>query len=135
MHDHNAPRDERPAWEARWLEYSRRVVSDTGHREACRARGGSPTDPRLRPEVRWPGYAGARYRPGGMLWVNIVHRNMDIDGYTPLAIAQLAEATAAWSVNDISDDEYLAANRSGYMTGFDDGGWYVGRDLRRLTEA
>lgn len=79
--------------ERAWLDYCRRVVRDDDHRVACALRGGSAAEsPPVFADVRWPGYLGADYRPGGLLWVNIIHEDLGQPGFRDGA-ASLAAAT------------------------------------------
>jgi hypothetical protein len=120
-----------------WLDYCRRVVRDDEHRIDCAARGGSALgDPDGRgrvvyAEARWPGYLGALYRPGGILWVNIVHEDLGQRGYRAEA-DRYAGATARWrsaGQRDAGEDAlYLEAQRRAYLGGLST--WTVGNLVR-----
>jgi len=104
-------------WETAWLEYSRTIVTDTTHRNACAALGGSATGvDGVITDLRWPGYSGQHYKPGGLLWVNIVHADLRQKGCEATA-STLIEATRGWRDGEVTDQEYLDANRNAYSVG------------------
>lgn len=119
--------------EAEWLAYARRVCRDLQHRADCRSLGGSPvSDPLVAPDARWPGYLGQHYRPGDVLWVNIVHSDL-AGGGAAAAAEVLVDANARWSSGKAEDEEYLRLTRKGYLDGFDH--WKVGGDIRKVLGA
>ena len=115
-------------WEHWWLGYARRLLADEGHRTACAGIGGSrPSDvPAIDdPDLRWPGYLGRAYRPGGVLCVGKVHRNFR-SGSLPADLGgSLVDATREFSAGTLSDAGYLAAVRAAYAVGLA-GAWRVG---------
>ncbi len=58
--------------ESEWLDYAWSVLADTEHIRQCEQNGGTGIEDR---SLRWPGYLGARYRPGGLLLVANIHRD------------------------------------------------------------
>jgi len=64
-------------WKREWLAHARQLVADTEHRRACeRALGPAATERMDASDLRWPGYVGASYCPGGVLMAATVHREV-----------------------------------------------------------
>jgi hypothetical protein len=116
--------------EHNWLAYAREVLTDTTHRSACAAAGGSPAHPGVdAKDLRWPGYLGAGARRGHtVLAIGNVHRNF---ASGTLGVADrdlLVTVTRGWRDRQRSDSEYLAGVRQVYLAGLN--GWRVGTHLR-----
>ena len=105
--------------ERAWLEYARDVVCNEEHRLACEAAGGSPPGhPGVdATDVRWPGYLGRSYKPGGLLCVAMVHRDFASAGVGTDIRDRLVDATLQWKVRNIDDEAYLSAVRYAYEAG------------------
>lgn len=122
--------------ESRWLGYARHLVLDATHIEACNALLGA--EARLRgeaPDLRWPGYLGASFPPGGLLLVATVHREFE-SGPRPLRPEQrdaLVDTTRAWRDGLVDDDAWLNVVRNVYSAGLTSH-WTVGRLLRALNQ-
>jgi hypothetical protein len=130
--------------QGRWLKYARDVVGNEDHRVECSKAGGS--DPLAlvkeragteRPagfasDVRWPGYLGAEYRPGGVIWVSNIHRNFDSAGL-PLEFAQEAnDCVRSWRDGTDNDETFLLRLRKVYLRGLST--WTVGTWARTALE-
>lgn len=116
--------------ELAWLAYSREVLHDEVHQRACFAAGGSPSGPlldptgSLDPDLRWPGYLGRSYAPGGVLCVATVHRDFESNGAGSGVRGDIAGGTRAWKAGRATDSEYLECVRRGYEAGLRK--WVVG---------
>jgi hypothetical protein len=120
--------------ETEWLFYARRLLADKGHIAKC--------DLALGPEavwlsdaddLRWPGYLGSEYRPGGLLLVATVHREF-ASGRPPLPAEltqRLVDCTRAWRDGALDDDTWLGVLRDVYALGLAHH-WAVGRLIRAL---
>jgi hypothetical protein len=121
-------------WEKRWVDYARRLINDAAHLEACARRLGPEAAARMdAPDLRWPGYVGAGYRPGGLLLTATVHREF-ASGAPAMPTPdrdRFVEATRAWRDNAISDSAWLEVLRAFYLAGLTRH-WAVGRLLRAL---
>ena len=102
---------------ARWLTFAREVVSDEAHRASCAIAGGSDPAFGFPPDVRWPGYLGADYQAGGVLWISNIHRNFDSAGLPRAFAATAADVIRCWRDGSDSDDQFLAAIRTTYERG------------------
>ena len=107
-----------------WLAYCREVVTDDDHRRACSVLGGSALADGFAPDVRWPGYLGPGYRPGGVVWVANVHRNFDSAGMSRQFADQAAESVRAFRDGG-SETQFLLAMQETYGPGLR--GWTVGQ--------
>jgi hypothetical protein len=115
-----------------WLRYCRRIVRDEPHRLACARRGGSPPeDARVFADVRWPGYLGPGYEPGGLLWVNIIHEDLRQEHFGEQA-EEIAVATRRWRDADpgdaAEDEQYLSVQQRIYSEALRT--WKVGHLIR-----
>lgn len=121
-------------WEERWLTYARRLLRDDEHHAACdRLLGAEALSRADAPDLRWPGYVGSGYRPGGVLLAATVHREF-ASGNDPLPASErdaLVDATRAWRGEAISDEAWLRIVRRVYRAGLDRH-WGVGSLLRGL---
>lgn len=115
--------------ERAWLVYARSVVQNEEHRLACEAAGGSPPNhPGVdASDVRWPGYLGRNYAPGGVLCVATVHRDFASAGVGVAIRDRLVSGTRQWKAGGIDDEAYLAAVRDGYEAGLRQ--WTVGNNI------
>jgi hypothetical protein len=114
--------------EREWLDYARGVVCNDEHRLACAALGGSPEHPGVDAvDVRWPGYLGRSYKPGGVLCVAMVHRDFASAGVGVAVRDRLVAATRHWKAHQIDDEAYLRAVREVYETGLPK--WTVGGNI------
>jgi len=115
--------------ERAWLEYARDVVCNEKHRLACEAAGGSPPNhPGIdATDVRWPGYIGRSYKPGGVLCAAMVHRDFASAGVETAVRGRLVNGTRQWKVHKIDDEPCLAAVRDGYEAGLLQ--WTVGGNI------
>lgn len=111
-----------------WLEYCREVV-DAGdrHRYGCVQLGGSQ-DPAFPSDIRWPGYFGPGYRPGGMMIAANIHSDFD-EGLGRQAAAAAADVVRDWAAGRISDDDYLLRTGAVYQRGLE--AWRVGASTGR----
>ena len=123
-----------PEWEADWLGYARRLLNDTQHKLACDLALGTEAIRRSdADDLRWPGYLGSAYRPGGLLIAFTVHREL-ASGRPPLpdqARDGLVAATRAWRNESIDDSEWLTILRATYSAGLGRH-WTVGKLLGHL---
>ncbi len=123
-------------WKREWLAHARQLVADTEHRRACeRALGPAATERMDASDLRWPGYVGASYCPGGVLMAATVHREF-ASGRPPLLETErdrLVEATRSWRDQRLHDDLWLAEIQSVYANGLTRH-WAVGRLLRALDD-
>lgn len=131
--------DELTAIEKAWVAYAHDLLDDRGHLRRCSKAGGSPIgsvlDPqnRLDSDLRWPGYLGREYRPGGVLCVAMVHRDFESNGAGPEVRADIVEGTRGLRDRTITDTEYLERVRSGYEAGL--AKWVVGGSLGKTLDA
>lgn len=118
-----------------WLAYARRLLEDQSHRAACDLVLGPQAVERADAgDLRWPGYLGESFRPGGLLVVQTVHREFS-SGRPSLpaaATGRLVAATRAWRDGSVDDAFWLQEMRAVYVAGFDRH-WAVGRVLRALS--
>jgi hypothetical protein len=121
-------------WEEAWLHAARLLLDDDAHRSACDRRLGAEAVERADAgDLRWPGYLGSEYRPGGLLVAATVHREF-ASGSPPLppeARDRLVRSTRDWKHHQIRDDEWLADLRAVYSAGLERH-WAVGKILRAL---
>lgn len=115
-----------------WLDYARRIVSNDGHIQLCGSKGGSNPVHGFDPEVRWPGYLGHGYQPGGLLWVSNVHRNFDSEGLPPSFAAEANECIRGWKDGTDEDDEFLGHIQAVYERGL--ATWKVRDQPERLLD-
>jgi hypothetical protein len=110
--------------ESSWLDYAWQVFTDQVHIRECELAGGTSIED---PQLRWPGYLGARYEAGGLLLVANIHRDfaprVGIESANRLIGCTRAWREAGRSV--ASDREYLDANRACYIEGLQR--WNVGK--------
>lgn len=127
------------AIEKAWVAYAHDLLDDSDHLRRCSKAGGSPIgsvlDPqnRLDSDLRWPGYLGREYRPGGVLCVAMVHRDFESNGAGPEVRADIVEGTRGLRDRTITDTEYLERVRSGYEAGL--AKWLVGGRLGKTLDA
>jgi hypothetical protein len=123
-----------PPWMAAWLDHARRLLTDEGHIRACDKILGDDAVARAdASDLRWPGYVGVSYEPGGLLLVATVHREF-ASGSPPLPEAlrdRLVAATRDWRDRRIDDEAWLAELRVAYVAGLGTH-WNVGKLLRNL---
>lgn len=126
--------------QARWLKYARDVVENEDHRVECSKAGGS--DPLalvkeragtehpagFASDVRWPGYLGTEYRPGGVIWVSNIHRNFDSAGLPPEFAEEANDCIRSWREGTDNDETFLLRLRSVYLRGLST--WTVGARAR-----
>lgn len=121
-------------WKQEWIRYARGLVGDATHCRACEQVLGLDATARMdAADLRWPGYVGATYRPGGLLMAATVHREF-ASGKPPLPAAdrdRLVGATRSWRDGTLGDEQWLEQVREVYTTGFARH-WPVGRLSRAL---
>lgn len=111
-----------------WLEYCREVVnSGDRHRYGCVQLGGSQ-DPAFPSDVRWPGYVGPGYRPGGMVIAANIHSDFD-EGLGRQDAEAAADVVRDWAADRIGDDDYLQRTAAVYQRGLE--AWRVGASTGR----
>lgn len=116
-----------------WLEYCREVVNpEDRHRLRCIQLGGSQ-DPAFPSDVRWPGYFGPGYRPGGMMIAANIHSDFDERFGRPWADAA-ADVVRDWAAGRIDDGQYLQRTAEVYQPGLEAWrvGFSTGRPMRYL---
>ena len=118
---------------SRWLRYAAEVVSDADHMSTCRVRGGSPPEAGYFTDVRWPGYLGPLYGPGGVLWIANIHRNFDSAGLSSEFASSAAAAIRGWRDGKSDDETLLREVRVVYELGLRT--WTVGYWGRRTLTA
>lgn len=116
MQEHAHKGASRAAVRDRWLAYCREVVNDTDHHAQCAALGGSDGAGGFPVDVRWPGYLGPLYSPGGLLWVANIHRNFDSAGLTEQFASAAADVVRRYRATD-NGVAYLAETGATYQRG------------------
>lgn len=91
--------------------------------------GWSPEHPGVdATDLRWPGYLGRSYGPGGVLCVATIHRDFASGGVGPEIRDSLVTGTRQqWKDERVSDAEYLSVVRRCYTHGLNR--WTVGTNL------
>jgi hypothetical protein len=132
MHDPEARSAEvECSWRSDWLAYCREVAGDSCHRSLCAEEGGS-WPPDFAPDVRWPGYLGPDYRPGGVLWAANIHTRFDTRGLPASFAADAANSVRAFRDGHSDSDAFLAAMSDVYQQGL--ARWNVGYWGRRVLD-
>lgn len=120
--------------DVRWLDYARDVVLADDHTTLCLQGGGGCLEPGGHPELRWPGYLGARYRPGGLLLVGNVHQRFSSNGVARWVGARLVDATQDLRADPAQfGKEYLDITRECYLEGLR--GWNVAAPFAEIMRA
>lgn len=97
-----------------WLDYAWDVAR-CDHLEKCRTQGGGAVNngcnPRF-PDLRYPGYVGTDYQPGGVLCVGMVHNGRALFAGS---FIDAEAATKEWlDTSRANDDAYVSGLRTGY---------------------
>jgi hypothetical protein len=127
-------------WLRAWIDWARLIVDDSAHAAVCdgirdRVRPGaaSPSaDGADAPDLRWPGYVGAAYRPGGVLCVSNIHTRFQSGGLASAEglVTSALDAHRHWTRHEMDDAEWLASVRAMYAAGLGPGGWSVAGGYR-----
>jgi hypothetical protein len=68
--------------------------------------------------LRWPGFIGSRYQPGGLLLVGNIHRQFISDGVPAWVAELLVDTTRRFRADPVGHaDRYLNDTRRGYLQG------------------
>jgi hypothetical protein len=127
-------------WLREWIGWARSVVDDCAHAAVCdgirdRARPGAAIpnpDGADAPDVRWPGYIGANFRPGGVLCVSNIHTRFQSGGLASAGalVTSALDAHRQWTRRELDDVQWLARVRAMYAAGLGPGGWSVASGYR-----
>jgi hypothetical protein len=124
--------------EQAWLAYAQDVVLGDDHTASCVRDGGGCLEAPDAAHLRWPGFMGRLYRPGGLLLVGNVHRNFASDGVPTWVAELLAATTAAFRADPAGHGPgYLADTRRAYLRGLsgaEPGRWNVSRPFSYLLQ-
>jgi hypothetical protein len=116
--------------ENEWLSYAWSVLTDGEHVRQCEKSGGTGIED---VSLRWPGYLGERYKPGGLMIVANIHRDFASGRAGADLASRLVLSTKAWrdiGRSEASDSAYLSANRTCYLEGLRS--WTVGSWLAKF---
>lgn len=123
---------------AHWLEYAKDVVLSDDHTEACCRAGGGTLERGGEAWMRWPGYIGAAYEPGGLLFVGNIHRDFASNGVPQWVPDVLVAATRSLRADPSGyGDTYVNDIQRAYHRGLGgdpDGvrAWTVARPFQRV---
>jgi len=111
--------------EQRWLDYCWSVLTDRDHIQQCEQAGGAGLEDK---SLRWPGYLGSAYKPGGLLLVANIHRDFASGQAVSALASNLVSTAKSWrdgGRSDKSDRQYLSAIQLCYFQGLSQ--WKVGK--------